>query len=127
MSMPASRSSQEISTVIDGFSSMKITVIAAPCDMRKGYNSLSVICGYLNINLRKGEVAVVFMSGSRRLAKIVWSDGSNGYCLSCYPHDSAYKKLLSRVTDPVGNMPVSVEELKLYLSGRPLLHSCEPL
>ena len=70
---------------------------------------------------------MVFVSKSRRLAKIVWSDRFNEYCLSCYPTTGGYQRLLVLASNRHGEVPVTVYELQCYLSGNNLQKKCDPL
>lgn len=113
--------------LFEAFKERTITIVAAPSDLRKGYKSLERVCSGLAINLWKGNDVVVFVSKSRRLAKIVWSDSFNEYCLSCYPTTGGYQRLLVLASNITGEVPVTVYELQCYLSGNKLQKECAPI
>jgi transposase len=58
---------------------LKVFAYASPIDMRKSFNTLSVLVTASGHELVKGD-AFVFMGKNRRRAKVLWFDGT-GLCL----------------------------------------------
>lgn len=107
-------------SILNLVQNMNITLIPAPSDLRKGYKSLERICCALGVDLSKGKDVVVFVSKSHRLAKLVFTDANNSYCLSCYPHHGSYQRLLVMASNSTQKQAITNIELSMYLSGEPI-------
>lgn len=101
-------------------SDRNITIVSAYTDMRRGYSGLLSLSRAFNIDPEEGNDAVIFVGRSRRVAKIIWSDRRNGYCMCCYPHQHALKQLFTMSSDPFGLVRITAAQLSTYMSGAPL-------
>jgi len=86
---------------------------AAPCDMRKGFNTLAGLVTMSGQDVLTGDV-FLFVAKNRKRAKCLWFDGT-GACLLTKRLDSGCFAALWR--DDGKGLQLSPVELRLFLDG----------
>ena len=85
----------------------------APCDMRRGFSSLSGLVLTSGHELCEGDV-FLFVGRTKKRAKVLWYDGT-GLCLLSKRLDRGRFATLWR--DAEAKLELSVSELQLFLEG----------
>ena len=98
---------------------IRIWAFPAPVDLRKGFNGLSGLVANFLVREVMGGDLFLFVNKRRKAAKLLYWDG-NGLCI-------LHKRLASGKTFPrlwrrkggssVGGIPLSPQELSLFLDG----------
>ncbi len=86
---------------------------AAPCDMRKGFNTLAGLVTMAGHDVITGDV-FLFVARNRKRAKCLWFDGT-GACLLVKRLDAGCFAALWR--DDGEGLQLSPVELRLFLDG----------
>ena len=98
----------------------KISLVLCPTDLRCGFDRLSAMAiKYLNIDISKNDDWVVFVSKTRRVAKIIHSDDSGGLMIVRRLHRGCYQRLMSEASTPASKQ-LTKEVLLKYLDGYPI-------
>lgn len=92
---------------------MRAFAYAAPCDMRKSFNTLSGLVMSMGHELTAGDV-FLFVSRNRKRAKVLWYDGT-GLCLLAKRLDQGCFASLWR--EDAAEVELSVNELRLFIEG----------
>lgn len=114
---------------------VRVFAYPQPCDMRKSFNTLSGLVSSMGHDVAAGD-AFVFVSRSRKRAKVLWYDGT-GLCLlakrldqgrfpSLWGHAERGAvvltmnelSLLLEGCDVVGRMPLSPPPVDVAVAGR---------
>lgn len=75
-----------------------VTLVISPTDLRCGYRRLhSIAQDLLGIDLNGGKEAVVFISKTRRICKIITSDNRRTLLLTRTLHHGRFKELMIRL------------------------------
>lgn len=91
----------------------RVFAYAAPCDMRKSFNSLSGLVTAMGHELAAGDV-FLFVGRTKKRAKVVWYDGT-GLCLLAKRLDQGR---FAAVWDQAsGELELTMSELALFLEG----------
>lgn len=97
--------------------SKKISLVASPVDLRRGWRSLSVMAAaFLNIDVTEGEDIVVFISKNGKLCKVIGADEKGTYVLTRKLYEGCFQRLMTRIENSQAE-PLSVKELERYLDG----------
>ena len=80
------------------FSGVHVTLVISPTDLRGGFHRLcSLAQDQLGINLSSGKEAVVFLSKTRKICKIVTMDEKGTMLLTRTLHNGRFEELMVRV------------------------------
>lgn len=102
------------------FSKRQITLVVAPVDMRSGFSKLSLIASsLLNIRVNEQKDVVVFISKSRKIVKLIWTDQYGSAVLTRRLHLGRFEKFLQKVGIPA-TQAFSEADLMQFLDGKPL-------
>jgi transposase len=99
--------------VIDLGGRVRVFAHAAPCDMRKGFNTLAGLVTMGGHDVVTGDV-FLFVAKNRKRAKCLWFDGT-GACLLTKRLDAGRFAALWR--DDGEGLQLSPVELRLFLDG----------
>ena len=76
------------------FSGVHVTLVISPTDLRGGFHRLcSLAQDQLGINLSSGKEAVVFLSKTRKICKIVTTDEKGTMLLTRTLHNGRFEEL----------------------------------
>lgn len=96
---------------------IRITLVLVPQDLRYGFNSLNAIAATcLNIKVSDGNDAVVFVSKSRNLCKVITCDEKGTVLITRRLHNGRYQELLAKV-DSAAIQELSLAEFERYFDG----------
>ena len=102
-----------------------VTLVISPTDLRCGYHRLhSIAQDQLGINLNDGKEAVVFISKTRRICKIITSDNRGTMLLTRTLHHGRFEELLVRVGEQA-KCALTLPELERFLNGERLYYKAE--
>jgi transposase len=85
----------------------------SPCDMRKGFNSLSGLVSAMGHDLVAGDV-FLFVGRTKKRAKVIWYDGT-GLCLLSKRLDKGHFATLWE--QDKSEVELTMSELALLLEG----------
>ena len=91
----------------------RVFAYAAPCDMRKSFNSLSGLVTAMGHELAAGDV-FLFVGRTKKRAKVVWYDGT-GLCLLAKRLDQGH--FVAVWDQASGELELTRSELALFLEG----------
>jgi transposase len=91
----------------------RVFAYPAPCDMRKGFNSLSGLVSSMGHELVAGDV-FLFVGRTKRRAKVIWYDGT-GLCLLSKRLDQGHFATLWE--QDKSEVELTMSELRLLLEG----------
>jgi transposase len=91
----------------------RVFAYAAPCDMRKSFNTLSGLVTAMGHELAAGD-AFLFVGRNKRRAKVVWYDGT-GLCLLAKRLDQG--RFVALWEQGTGEVEMTLSELRLFLEG----------
>ena len=98
---------------------VRVFAYAAPADMRRGYDGLSLLVRRdLERDPLSGEM-YLFTNRRRNRAKVLLFDGT-GLCLYCKRLDKGVFARLWRDPDELGSVELTTSELSLFLEGSEL-------
>ena len=99
------------------FADYSVTIAIVPVDLRAGYSRLSAIALCLmSIDVDQGKDVVIFISKSRHMCKVLWSDSRGHSLLTRRLNSGTFQKLVARAEDPNG-IPFTKTEVLHYLDG----------
>ena len=99
------------------FTKARLTLVIVPTDLRCGFTRLSEIAlQYLHIDVTKGNDYVVFISKSRRSAKIIGYDNKGSILIVRHLDQGRFERLMGAATGPAVKK-LTAQELYLYLDG----------
>lgn len=102
------------------FKGVRVTLVVVPTDLRCGYFRLCTIAEHeLEINLKSGKEAVVFLSKSRKIAKIISRDEKGTLLITRTLHQDRFEEILTK-TNSKGKLSLTLSELEQYLNGESL-------
>lgn len=102
-----------------------VTLVISPTDLRCGYHRLhSIAQDQLGINLNDGKEAVVFISKTRRICKIITSDNRGTMLLTRTLRHGRFEELLVRVGEQA-KCALTLPELERFLNGERLYYKAE--
>ena len=102
-----------------------VTLVISPTDLLCGYHRLhSIAQDQLGINLNDGKEAVVFISKTRRICKIITSDNRGTMLLTRTLHHGRFEELLVRVGEQA-KCALTLPELERFLNGERLYYKAE--
>lgn len=94
---------------------LQVYAYAAPCDMRKSFNTLTGLVLKMGHDISAGEV-FLFVAKNKKRAKVLWHDGT-GLCLLAKRIDVGNFAAVWRRADARGHLELSMAELSLFLEG----------
>lgn len=99
------------------FSRMRITLVVTPFDMRAGYRTLAAIAqAVFGLEVDKGGEAVLFVSKSREICKLIWSDEKGTSLITRKLRRGRFERFLCRANEPATHH-FSAEDLNDFLDG----------
>lgn len=102
-----------------------VTLVISPADLRCGYHRLhSIAQDQLGIDLNGGKQAVVFISKTRRICKIITSDNRGMLLLTRTLHHDRFKELLIRLGEQA-KCDLTLSELERFLNGESIYYKAE--
>lgn len=102
------------------FKGVRVTLVVVPTDLRCGYFRLCTIAEHeLEIDLKSGKEAVVFLSKSRKIAKIISRDEKGTLLITRTLHQGRFEEILTK-TNSKGKLSLTLSELEQYLNGESL-------
>ncbi|EGG56987.1 hypothetical protein HMPREF9439_00470 [Parasutterella excrementihominis YIT 11859] len=94
----------------------------SPTDLRCGYHRLhSIAQDQLGIDLNGGKEAVVFISKTRRISKIITSDNRGTLLLTKTLYHGRFKELLIRLGEQA-KCALTLPELERFLNGESIYY-----
>ena len=102
------------------FSGVHVTLVISPTDLRGGFHWLcSVAQAQHGINLDGGKEAVVFLSKTRKICKIITTDEKGTLLLTRTLHSGRFEALMVRAGQQA-KCSLTLSELERYLNGERL-------
>lgn len=102
------------------FSGVHVTLVISPTDLRGGFHRLcSLAQDQLGINLSSGKEAVVFLSKTRKICKIVTTDEKGTMLLTRTLHNGRFEELMVRVGRQA-KCSLTLSDLERFLNGERL-------
>lgn len=102
-----------------------VRLVISPTDLRCGYQRLhSIAQDQLGIDLNGGKEAVVFISKTRRIGKVITSDDRGTMLLTRTLHHSRFKELLVRLGEQA-KCALTLPELQRFLNGESIYYKAE--
>ena len=102
------------------FSGVHVTLVISPTDLRGGFHRLcSLAQDQLGINLSSGKEAVVFLSKTRKICKIVTTDEKGTMLLTRTLHNGRFEELMVRVGQQA-KCSLTLSDLERFLNGERL-------
>ena len=102
------------------FSNVHVTLVISPTDLKGGFHRLCSISKYqLGINVSNGKEAVVFLSKTRKICKIVTSDEKGTVLLTRTLHNGRFEELMVRVGQQA-KCALTLGDLERFLNGERL-------
>lgn len=99
------------------FSGVHVTLVISPTDLRGGFHRLcSLAQDQLGINLSSGKEAVVFLSKTRKICKIVTTDEKGTMLLTRTLHNGRFEELMVRVGQQA-KCSLTLSDLERFLNG----------
>ena len=99
------------------FTKQKLHLVITPLDMRLGFNCIyEITLVYLHIDVTKGNDYVVFISKSRRSAKIIGHDHKGSILIVRQLNQGRFEQLMGAAAGPAVKK-LTAQELYLYLDG----------
>lgn len=102
------------------FKNVRVTLIVIPTDLRASFGRLcSIAENQLGINVLDGKEAVVFLSRSHRLVKIITADAKGTVLITRHLHQGTFQEVLVKSDGPA-KIRLTNSELERYLNGEAL-------
>lgn len=99
------------------FSTLRMTLVLVPHDMRCGYFRLSMLArDWLSIDVSLGRDVVVFISRSGGIAKLLWADDKGSNLLTRKLRSGCFQRLAALKNAAPGQR-LTKAELMAYLDG----------
>ena len=100
------------------FSTLRMTLVLVPHDMRCGYFRLSMLArDWLSIDVSLGRDVVVFISRSGGIAKLLWADDKGSNLLTRKLRSGCFQRLAALKNAAPGQR-LTKAELMAYLDGK---------
>lgn len=102
------------------FSGVHVTLVISPPDLRGGFHRLCTAAqDQLGISLSSGKEAVVFLSKTRKICKIVTTDEKDTMLLTRTLHSGRFEELMVRVGQQA-KCSLTLSDLERFLNGERL-------
>lgn len=102
------------------FSGVHVTLVISSTDLRGGFHRLCTAAqDQLGINLSSGKEAVVFLSKTRKICKIVTTDEKGTMLLTRTLHNGRFEELMVRVGQQA-KCSLTLSDLERFLNGKRL-------
>lgn len=102
------------------FQNVHVTLVVVPTDLRCGYGRLcSIAENELGLDLSNGKEAIVFISKSRRICKIITNDSKGTILITRTLHQGRFEQILLKSQEDA-KCGLTNKELEDFLNGKRL-------
>ena len=102
------------------FQNVHVTLVVVPTDLRCGYARLcSIAENDLGLNLSGGKEAIVFISKTRRICKIITNDSNGTILITRTLNQGRFEQIFSK-SHEVAKCSLTNKELEDFLNGKRL-------